>query len=111
MKIPEFARACAETDVQSITLHQDGATWEATVGVGGVSYTAVYVGARLQVRLAANERPSRRRTRQIEAVRVWSLAKILALPPEWHARHEVLHGVREQQEAIRLAVLERLKVA
>lgn len=111
MKIPKFAGACAGTDVQSITLHEGGATWEATVRVGGVSYTAVYVGARLQVRLAATERPSRRRTRQIEAVRVWSLAKILALPPEWHAHHDVLHGVREQREAIRRAVLDRLKLA
>jgi hypothetical protein len=65
----------------------------------------------LQVRLAPTERPSRRRAWQVDTVRIWSLAKILALPPDWHARHEVLHGVRKQREAIRLTVLERLKVA
>lgn len=100
--------ACAGTDVQSITLHEDGYAWEALVRVGGVAYVATYVGARLQVGLAPTERPSRRRAWQIEAARVWSLAKILALPPEWHERHETLHGVREQREAVHRAALDRL---
>ncbi|MCO5107141.1 MAG: hypothetical protein M9907_08670 [Burkholderiaceae bacterium] len=98
----------AGTDVQSITLHADGYAWEALVRVAGVAYAASYIGARLQVRLAATERPSRRRAWHVEAVRVWALSKILALPPAWHARHEALHGVREQREAVRRAALDRL---
>lgn len=100
--------ACAGTDIQSITLHEDGYAWEAIVRVGGVAYVATYVGARLQVRLYPTERPSRRRAWHVDTVRVWSLAKILELPADWHARHEALHGVRERRETVRRAALDRL---
>lgn len=97
------------TDVQSITVHEDGYAWEAIVRVGGAACVATYVGARLQVRLAPTERPSRRRAWHVDAVRVWALAQLLKLPPAWHAQHEILHGVREQREAIRRAARERMK--
>lgn len=100
-----------EADVWVIDLHHDELAWEAVVRVGGATYIATYVAARLQVRRAPGKRSNRRRVSQIDTVRIWSLAKILELPPAWHARHETLHAVRGQQEAIRRAVLERLKVA
>lgn len=100
-----------EPSIWVVELHDNERAWEAVVRVAGVTYVATYVAARLQVWRAPSRRPSRRRDSHIDTVRIWSLAKILDLPPDWHARHELLHGVREQQEAIRLAVLERLKVA
>lgn len=93
-----------------VDLHDDERAWEAVVRVGGVTYIATYIAAHLQVRRAPSKCPSRRRASHIDTVRIWSLARILGLSPDWHARHEVLYGAREQQEAIRLAVLERLRV-
>lgn len=98
----------AGTDVQSITLHADGYAWEATVRIEGVAYVARYIGARLRIELAASERPSRYRAEHFETVRIFAMAKVLALPPSWHRKHEKLHGVREQREAVRLVALDHL---
>jgi len=104
----DIRRACAGTDIQSITLHADAYAWEASVRVRGVAYVASYVGARLNVRLASTERPSRRRAWHVDAVKAWSLAKVLELPQDWHERHESRHGVREQRETVRRAAFDRL---
>lgn len=100
-----------EPDIWVVDLHEDERAWGAVVRVAGVTYIATYVAAHLQVRRAPSKCPSRRRASHVDTVRIWALARILGLSSDWHARHEVLHGVREQQEAIRLAVLERLKFA
>lgn len=94
--------------LQSIRLHKDGYAWRAVVWVDGIQYVASYIGARLQVGLAPTERASRRRAWHVDVVRNWSLAAILNLPSDWHRRHEVMYGVREQREAIRRAALDRL---
>lgn len=96
------------TDIQSITLYKDGYAWEATVRIEGVAYVASYVGARLGIELAAPECPSRYRAEHFEAVRIFAIAKVLALSPAWHRRHEKLHGVRSLREAVRRAALDRL---
>lgn len=100
-----------DADLLVVDLHEDERAWEAVVRVGGATYIATYVAAHLQVRRAPSKCPSRRRASYVDTVRIWALARILGLSSDWHAGHEVLHGVREQQEAIRLAVLERLKFA
>ena len=96
------------TDIQSITLHEDGYAWEAIVRVEGVRYAASYSGARLRIELAAAERPGRYSAEHFETVRIFAVAKVLQLPAAWHRKHERLHGVRSLREAVRRAALDRL---
>lgn len=108
MTMKDIRLACAGTDIQSINLHANGCAWEVAVRVRGVAYAATYIGARLNIRLAPAERPSRRRAWHVDAIKAWSIAKVLELPQDWHARHEAMHGVREQREAVRRAAFDRL---
>ncbi len=96
------------TDVQSIALHDDGFAWEAVVRVRGVAYVARYVAGRLSVEVAPRAGAGRARLWHAEVVREWSMAKVVRLPRSWHRRHETMHGIRRERDAIRRAVRARL---
>lgn len=98
----------AGTDIQSITVHPDGFAWEAIVRVRFVSYVVRYDAGRLHVELAPGVNPKRSRAGYVETVRAWSMCKVWALPRSWHRRHETMHGIRAERDAIRRIVRERL---
>jgi len=99
------------TDIQSIVLHPDGFAWEAIVGVRSAVYVARYVGGRLSVEPAPGAGRSRARRWHVEVVREWSLANIVHLPREWHRRHETMHGIRRERDAIRHAARACIKAS
>lgn len=94
----------AGTDIQSITVHQDGYAWEAVIRMRYTTYVARYVAGRLRVELAPGVKSYRWRNRHAAIVREFAQEKILQLPTAWHRRHEALHGIREERNAIRRAV-------
>lgn len=97
------------TDVQSIALHDDGFAWEAIVRVRGVAYVARYVAGRLSIETSPGVGAWRARIWHADVVREWSMAKVVRLSRSWHRRHEAMHGIRRERNAIRRAVRARLE--
>ena len=106
-----LSKRFAGTDIQSTVLHDDGFAWEATVRIDAVHYCARFVAGLVHVALAPTEQRKLGRAGyagDLEAVHDWALCQVLRLPEAWVERHEKLHGIFEEREAVRRAALVRI---